>query len=278
MGIDRARAFRREKWAPLLFMGILTAGGERWVAGNRGYEQVVRAGGWSGCVDAVRVGNPLARALSYDQTVYRQGPTDQSPQWLFEQTSTGNLGIWLREDGVLLVQPDGEPPRLYFPASEKPLLLSLPGPQLSKRPYRPFENIHPSTGYVAFLGDVLFYGRDAFPDYYLVGFARIDSDKRQISAQCVCAEATSDKEASSTVWAASIGLPAPLRIGRYVFWRNRGWDNDVHPNLVTGPWKARATRVVDLETCALLSLEEVPAQLLRENSERLAPFLESPKR
>jgi hypothetical protein len=278
MGMDRVRTSPRRTWVPILLGCALTVCGE--ALGKEDYglqrEEVVRAGEWSGCVVEVPVGNLLARAITYDQTVYRQGPTDRSPRWLFEQESTGSVGIRLREDGVLFVQPDHEPPRLYFPGSEKPLLLSLPGPQLSNRPYRPFEDIHPSTGYVAFLGDVLFYGRDAFTDHYVVGFARIDSDKRQISAQCVCAEATADKEASSTAWAAGIGVPAPLRIGRYVFWRNRGWDNDIHPNLVTGLWKPRATRVVDLETCALLSLSEVPADLLRENQKTLAPFLEPP--
>jgi hypothetical protein len=273
MAIARPGTPRWKRAAPLL-VGILAARGESLGPGDRIREYVIRAGGWSSCVVWVPAGIPFARALTYDQTVYRQGPADRSPQWLFEQESTGSVGIQLREDGLLFVQPDGEPPRLYFPGSEKPLLLSLPGPQLSNRPYRGYDNIHPSTGYVAFLGDVLFYGRDAFPDYYLVGFARIDSEKRWISAQCVCAEATSDKEASSTVSAAQIGLPAPLRIGRYVFWRNRGWYNDIHPNLVTGRWKTRATRVVDLETCALLSLSEIPADLLRENQEALAPFLE----
>lgn len=215
----------------------------------------------------------MVRAISYDQTVYRTAPAGRAPDWILEQTSTGSIGIRLREDGVLLVQPVGEPPRLYFPGVQPPLPLALPGPVRWSRPWHPLDEIAPSNGYAAFLGDILIYGRYASPNDYLVGFAKIDAEGRRISRQCVCVEVSDGKEGSAATWAAEIGRPAPVRIGRYVFWRNRGYQNDIHPDAVTGTWKVSTTRVVDLETCALLTPGDVPPELLVDNRRILAPFL-----
>ena len=237
-------------------------------------EQAFRAGAWSACLVASPEGPPFLRAIPYRQTVYRQGPDDPSPVWLFEEVSTGSVALALGPDGLLFLQPSGEPPRLYFGDSSTPLLLALPDPPQWKKPYRPDSRIAlNSGGHISFFDDLLFYGQLAAPDEYVVGLMRIDRRKKRISQSCVSAEISADRDSSAVAYAASIGSPAPIRVRDYVFWRNGGYGNAAPSDPAWNGWKARATRVIDVRTCALLPWSAVPQELLREHAARLAPFL-----
>ena len=132
------------------------------------------AGGWVAAVEKEHVGPPGARAPRFRQRVVRQGPGDPQPVVLYEQTSTGSVRIHLRDDGLLLIQPVGLPPRLHFPDSKEPVELELPPPQQWQYPFSPDTKI----GTTWFLDDCLLYSRMAYPGHLLIGYVRIDAAER----------------------------------------------------------------------------------------------------
>src|SRR6516162_4510197 len=123
-----------------------------------------KAGKWLATVEATPVGPPGGRTRAFRQRVFRQGPEDRAPVRLYEQTSTGRVGIRLREDGLLLVQPVGPLPRLYFPGFSEPVELTLPSPRKLDK-----NSAYTDAGTTWFLDDCLFYSRMAFPGHLLIG-------------------------------------------------------------------------------------------------------------
>lgn len=236
---------------------------------------VLRAGQWSAWIKATApdYGQYTPRAICYHQTVFRQGPQDKAPVQLFEEKSTGSVRIFLRNDGLLVVQPVAGEPRLYFPDAEQPLVLLLPPPQKWNKPFSPYTNID-HWGHLFFLDDVLFYGRYPYPGHYLIGFVRLDVEKRRITENRLCVEVATESEPDANAAAASFARPAPIRVGNYVFWKNVGYRSDYFPDAVTGTWKQRKTRILDLKTGEVITLERVPTDIIQKHQEMLKEFIE----
>ncbi len=201
------------------------------------------------------------------QRVFRQGPNDAEPVLIFEQSSTGSVQINLRDDGLLLVQPIGPLPRLYFPGKKEPMLLELPPPQEWDFRFSPYTEI----GKTWFLGDCLFYNRMAHPGHRLIGFVRIDAAKRAVAESKLCVEAADAMQASAN--AANV-LPVVFRVGDYVLWTNWGHHTEYHPEAVRGEWKERKVRCINLKTGDLIDPAKVPETLLQNNKDRLLEFIE----
>src|SRR5262245_11349011 len=211
--------------AALLFAGPGRAGDEMAVKSRE------KAGKWLATVEATSVGPPGGRAVASRQRVLRQGPDDRTPVLLYEQTSTGRVGIRLRDDGLLLVQPVGPLPRLYFPGSKEPVELELPPPRKLAR-----DSAYTDAGTTWFLDDCLFYSRMAAPGHLLIGFVKIDARKHAVAEARLCLEVVAQEQA---VAYAAVVMPVVFRAGDYVFWVNTGYHNAFYPDAVQGEWKPR---------------------------------------
>jgi hypothetical protein len=253
-----ARELRMER------KGGLAAGGQRGAAFTKGQEQ--RLGGWRAWIEYTLVGSPMNRALKHGQVVFRQGPRETVPVKLFELTSTGGVRIVLREDGTLLVQGVGTPPALFFPYTPKGITLKLPRPSVwTDKHFGP----SPALGEtILWLDDLLFYGREVWPARYLIGYLRVDAAKKQIVENRICMEAYHRNE-EYAAWAASIATIPPVRIGDYIFWRNRGTLNEFLPENKQGPWKKSLVRVYHLKTHKMVPFNQVPAEIRQANQEKL---------
>ena len=230
----------------------------------------LHAGGWVAWIDLTAAGFGQ-RAIPYRQEVYRQAPGRQ-PERLFEQTSAGAVWIRLRDDGLLCLQGVGGVPSLYFPGAREPVPIQLLPPERGAQPGG-YPDIAANNGHVSFHDDVLSYGRYYTVDEYLIGFLRIDASGRRVAEQRLVADVYAAHDGGSGAWAASITTPPPLRIGDYLFWRNRGWDNVYYPDLVRGTWKEQRARVIDLRGGRLVEFHEVPRMLRETHAAELAPFL-----
>lgn len=224
------------------------------------------AGKWVATVEATRAGPSQGRAIAYRQRVFRQGPNDKEPVQLYEQTSTGSVGIRLRDDGLLLVQPVGPLPRLYFPGSKEHVDLELPPPKQMD-----VKHAYTEAGDTWFLDDCLFYSRKARPGHLLIGFVIIDARKKAVSESRLCLEVVAKEQG---VAHAAVVQAVVFRAGDYIFWVNAGYHNAFYPDAIMGEWKSRKLRVLSLKTGALVDPERVPAEVLRQNKERLLDFVE----
>jgi hypothetical protein len=248
--------------AALPFVGPSRAGAEE--------ETVVKsrekAGKWLATVEATPVGPPGGRARASRQRVFRQGPDDRAPVRLYEQTSTGRVGIRLREDGLLLVQPVGPLPRLYFPGSREPVELVLPPPRKLAR-----DSAYTDAGTTWFLDDCLFYSRMAAPGHLLIGFVRLDPKRPAVAEARLCLEVVAVEQ--GVAYAAAV-MPVVFRAGDYVWWVNTGYHNAFYPDAVVGEWKPRKLRALSLKTGAPVDPDRVPEAVLRQNKDRLLSFVE----
>jgi hypothetical protein len=224
------------------------------------------AGGWVASIERERAGPEGGRAIAYRQRVLRRGPDDKKPVLLYEQTSTGRVRMLLRDDGLLLVQPVGPLPRLYFPGLKEPVERELPPPRQWEFQSAPYT----SVDQVWFLGDCLFYARRAYPGHLLVGFERIDPAKRTVGEGGLCLEATDKEQAEAT---AAAPRPVVIRVGDYVLWVNAGFHSSYFPDAVRGQWKPRRVRALNLLTRKLVNRDELPEKLLRDNKVHLLAVL-----
>jgi len=225
-----------------------------------------KAGQWVATVEATPVGLPGGRARVYRQRVFRQGPEDNAPVQLYEQTSTGRIGIRLREDGLLLVQPIGPLPRLYFPGFKEPVELVLPPPRKLAK-----DSAYTDAGTTWFLDDCLFYSRMAFPGHLLIGFVRLDAKRPAVTEARLCLEVVAQEQG---VAGAAVVMPVVFRAGDYIWWVNTGYHNVFYPDAIVGEWKSRKLRALSLKTGAPVDPERVPDAVLAENKERLLRFVE----
>jgi hypothetical protein len=225
-----------------------------------------KAGKWLATVESTQAGPPGGRTIAYRQQVLRQGPDDAMPVLLYEQTSTGRVGIRLRDDGLLLVQPVGPLPRLYFPGSKEPVQLELPPPRKMNR-----DSAYTDAGTTWFLGDCLFYSRMAAPGHLLIGFVRIDAGKKAVAEARLCLEVAGKEQGEA--YAAAV-TPVVFRAEDYVFWVNTGYHNAFYPDAVSTEWRSRKLRVLSLKTGAPVDPDRVPVEVLRRNRERLLDFVE----
>lgn len=252
----------------LLSVALLFAWPRRGEAqGDKAKENRQVAGKWVAFVKMELVGSPQARALSYRQQVFRQGPDDKEPVVLFEETSTGRTGLQLRDNGLLLVQPVSERPRFYFPGSKDPVELKLPPPQKGNPAFGAYTDV----GKTWFLDDVLFYDRMAHPGHRLIGFVRIDAQKKAVDDGKLCLEIVEPEQAVADAAAVH---PVLFRMGDHVFWVNAGHHNAFYPNMVKGEWKSRKVRVLSLKTGEAVAPDKVPEDLLKQNKDRILEFLE----
>jgi hypothetical protein len=225
-----------------------------------------KAGKWLATVEATPVGPPGGRARAFRQQVFRQGPDDKAPVRLYEQTSTGQVGIRLRDDGLLLVQPVGALPRLYFPGSKVPVELELPRPRKLDK-----DSAYTDAGMTWFLDDCLFYSRMAAPGHLLIGFVRLDPKRPAVAEARLCLEVVAEEQAVG--YAAAV-MPVVFRAGDYVLWVNTGCHNAFYPDAVAGEWKPRKLRALSLKTGAPVDPDQVPEAVLRHNKDRLLGFVE----
>jgi hypothetical protein len=225
-----------------------------------------KAGKWLATVEATQASPPGGRAIAYRQRVLRQGPDDAAPVLLYEQTSTGRVGIRLRDDGLLLVQPIGPLPRLYFPGSKEPVQLELPPPRKMNR-----DSAYTEAGSTWFLDDCLFHSRMAAPGRLLIGFVRIDAGKKAVAEARLCLEVAGKEQGEA--YAAAV-MPVVFRADDYVFWVNTGYHNAFYPDAVSAEWKSRRLHVLSLKTGTPVDLDRVPVEMLRRNRERLLDFVE----
>jgi hypothetical protein len=225
-----------------------------------------KAGPWLATVEATPAGPPAGRARAFRQQVYRQGPDDLAPVRLYEETSTGQVGIRLRDDGLLLVQPVGALPRLYFPGSKEPVELALPPPRKLDK-----NSAYTDAGTTWFLDDCLFYSRMAAPGHLLIGFVRLDAKRRAVAESRLCLEVVAKEQ--GVAYAATV-MPVVFRTGDYVWWVNTGYHNAFYPDAVAGEWKPRKLRALSLKTGAPVDPDRVPEAVLRQSKDRLLGFLE----
>jgi hypothetical protein len=225
-----------------------------------------KAGKWLATVEAAPVGAPGGRARAFRQKVFRQGPDDKAPVQLYEQTSTGRVGIRLRDDGLLLVQPIGALPRLYFPGAQEPVELELPPPRKLDR-----DSAYTDAGTTWFLDNCLFYSRMAAPGHLLIGFVRLDSTRKAVAESKLCLEVVAQEQG---VAYAAVVMPVIFRAGDYVWWVNTGYHNAFYPDAVVGEWKSRKLRALSLKTGTPVDPDRVPEAVLRQNRDRLLRFVE----
>lgn len=258
---------RLRRFLLLTLAALPFAGPSRTAADDGGtVKSEEKAGKWLATVEATPVGPAGGRAAAFRQRVFRQGPHDKQPVLLYEQTSTGRVGIRLRDDGLLLVQPVGPRPRLYFPDSKEPVELDLPPPRgLDK------DSAYTDAGTTWFLDDCLFYSRMAAPGHLLIGFVRMDAKEKAVAETRLCLEVVAKEQA---VAYAAVVMPVVFRAGDYVFWVNTGYHNAFYPDAVTGEWKARKMRALSLRTSAPVDPDRVPEEVLRQNKDRLWGLVE----
>lgn len=232
------------------------------------YEQ--KAGPWTVITEMEPVGNLQKRAISYRQRIFRQGPEEKAPQFLYEETTTGRVQTQLREDGLLLIQRVADHPAVVFPGEKKLVDLQLPVPKDLTL------NTFGSTMNRAwFLDDGIFYHRVIYPvkigTTTLLGFVRLDDQKKTIKESTICLEVRDNgKELQGPV----TPLPVMLKMGDLVFWVNKGYHNVFYPDVVKGLWKPRKVRVLNLTTANLVEIEKVPAELIKSQIERILDFVE----
>lgn len=239
--------------------------------GNRPHEKYEhKAGGWTVTREMEPVGNLQKRAISYRQRIFRQGPDEKVPQFLFEETTTGRVQTQLREDGLLLIQRVADHPAVVFPGEKKLVDLQLPVPKDLTL------NTFGSTMNRAwFLDDGIFYHRVIYPvkvgTTTLLGFVRLDDQKKEIKDSTICLEVRDNgRELQGPV----TPLPVMLKMGDLVFWVNKGYHNVFYPDVVKGLWKPRKVRVLNLTTANLVEIEKVPAELIKSQIERILDFVE----
>jgi hypothetical protein len=225
-----------------------------------------KAGKWLATVEATPVGPAAGRVRAFRQRVFRQGPDDKAPVALYEQTSSGRVGIRLRDDGLLLVQPVGALPRLCFPDTRKPVELVLPPPRKLDK-----NSAYTDAGTTWFLDDYLFYSRMAAPGHLLIGFVRLDPRRQAVAEARLCLEVVAEEQG---VAGAAVVMPVVFRAGDYVLWVNTGYHNAFYPDAVVGEWKPRKLRALSLKTGAPVDPDRVPEAVLRQNKDRLLRFVE----
>jgi hypothetical protein len=250
---------------------VLTLAALPFVGPSRAEEEAVvksreKAGKWLATVEATPAGPRGGRVRAYRQQVFRQGPDDKAPVRLYEQTSSGRVGIRLREDCLLLVQPVGHLPRLYFPGSREPVELVLPPPRKLAK-----DSAYTDAGTTWFLDDCLFYSRMAAPGHLLIGFVRIDEKNKAVAESRLCLEVVAREQG---VAGAAVVMPVVFRAGDYVWWVNTGYHNVFYPDAIKGEWKPRKLRALSLKTGAPVDPDRVPEAVLRQNRDRLLRFVE----
>lgn len=233
---------------------------------GRPWEERHTAGKWIVTVCGVLAGTGNERVVRFDQEVLRQGPDDKAAVCLFSQrTARGAIGIRLRDDGLLLIQPVGKHGRLYFPGSAEPVELVLPTPQKLDSEYH-----YLNAGQTWFLDDVLLYDRKPTSDCRQIGFVRIDLKKKSVAEGRVCLELGGR---SAAIEAAAL-RPMVFRAGDHVFGVNAGWPHMIDEDQVKAEWKTSQVRVLDLKAGALITPDRVPEEALRRHKDRILDFLE----
>ncbi|UCG32849.1 MAG: hypothetical protein JSU68_14435 [Phycisphaerales bacterium] len=175
------------------------------------------------------------------------------------------MTISLAADGRLLVNPVGQGPRVYFKDPKQVVTLPLLPPNQWDKAFPPYYRLN---GDAWFLGDVLFYGRYAYVGHYLIGFVRFAPNRACIVEQRLVAEVMDDPgQTVDNVDGARFASPAPVRVGDYVFWRNRG-DATADP-----PWKEQRTWIVDLEQARLCDIRELDNGFVNQQRDKLRAFL-----
>jgi hypothetical protein len=252
----------------VLTLAALPFAGPSWAGAEDEIEVKKRekAGKWLATVEAKPAGPRGGRVRAFRQQVFRHGPDEKAPVRLYEQTSSGRVGIRLRDDGLLLVQPVGALPRLYFPGSREPVELALPPPRKLDK-----NSAYTDAGTTWFLDDYLFYSRMAAPGHLLIGFVRLDPKRQAVAETRLCLEVVADDQA---VAYAAFVMPVVFRAGDYVWWVNTGCHNVFYPNAAAGEWKSRKLRALSLKTGAPVDPYRVPEAVLRQNKDRLLGFLE----
>lgn len=234
------------------------------------------AGDWFAWVVSTAASPPGMEAIAHKQTLYRQGPADQSPVPLLTQTSTASIIFLLRNDGLLVVQPIGGSPFLCFPGMKDFLVLELPPPWKQDKADSLDLDLSYNSSEAYFVDGGLFYGCKASSWCHIIGFIGIDAKKKQITQNLPLLKVVARHDPDYNIDAESIsGYPEPIRIADYIFWRNMGWVfvNDMFPDTVIGLWQKPAPHVFNLKTGELLNLDQVPAGLLQRNRAALADFL-----
>lgn len=202
---------------------------------------------WKAWIDSSLAGDPRARALTHHMVVFRQAP-GEPPVKLYEETSTGNPRILLREDGLLVMQSNG-PPQFYFPGDTQPRSILPPPPQKLEKVYTPYDSLEK----MFLFGDTLFYQRTPYPGDLMIGFFQIDAAMKSFPRNISVLEVRNTIGGSET-WAASLGSE-PIRRHGHILWLNRGQSN------IKGVWRDQRLWAADLETGKLIGENAMPENL-----------------
>jgi len=224
-------------------------------------------GEWAAWIESRLVGSPYARALRFEEKLYRRGPTNVVPDLLLVGQNPPALLFWLGPDGLLAAQAyRAGKPFVYFPGKNQPRLLEAPQPMNTNSSYHAGDwNLNRCW----FFGDVLVYDSSPYarPEY-LVGLFQFDSVKEAISPNRICLE-LSDTNAY-LVRAAQIADDRILHVGTHLLWENTGTEHSHYPDKVQGTWRRRQLRAFDLESGQLLSGSEIPLALLARHKDSVA--------
>ena len=203
-------------------------------------EGVQRAGEWALWVQSFATGNLARRAVAHHQRVFRLGPGDGEPELLHEQTSTGRVKAWLRDDGLALVQPIGPRPKLVWAGGTSHELEALPMPPAAPgSPYHDLERVW-------FLGDAIVYDRNPSVDRYAVAALWVDVDQRAVTRHRLLLSVGGAPDQQSRCWDERIDELELLRVGDHLLWSNQG-----------GRTVARTLRAADLRNGAALRPDSV---------------------
>lgn len=221
---------------------------------------------WSAWVEKRMVGSPLARALRYEQKLYRQRTGLEEPKLLMVLTSTGSIQYWLGPNGILAAAPN----KLYLPDKEEAIELDPPKPRGGTNSSLPHSPIVLSFNRCWYSGEALLYESKLYGGAdYILGFFLLSPDPQKISPGRIALEVNNNFHCSDCAWAAQVYGDRILFVGTHLFWQNYGWDNSVYPNQVNDLWRAQRLRVFDLENERLMSGNQIPAELLQRNREAL---------
>jgi len=145
------------------------------------------------------------------------------------------------------------------------VVIPLLPPQQWNKPFTPYYRL---SGSAWFLGDVLFYGRFVYIGHYVIGYVRFDTNQFEIIEQRLVAEVKDDPaQTKDTTDGAYFAEIEPVRVKRYIFWKNRG------ARTADPPWRESRIRVVDIVEARLLEIGDIDSEFLEQHRDVLGNFL-----
>ncbi|MEZ6194682.1 MAG: hypothetical protein R3F20_02980 [Planctomycetota bacterium] len=204
----------------------------------------VRRGDWQLVIDQVRTSRPGAHAPRHGYRVLRRREGEEEAKVLWEEATTGRVHAFLREDGLVFLDPVGDSTRFILPDG-RVLPYPLPGFATDVEPHGYTDLSVNAGGRVHFLEDLVLVTRSAGIGRAQIAWLKVDLARAEIGPYHRILEVENPADQRDGRCAMVDG--PVLHVKKRLVWVNEGFRSDYKYDEVDPEWRDRRLRVWDLE-------------------------------